>query len=55
MEIDLFSLIVRRFAQMDKYTVPSPSELRWRHFLEPDFAVRAICSILADCGYGDKL
>lgn len=39
MDPDVFSLLVRRFAQLDASMVSGNGELSWRHFMEPDFAV----------------
>ena len=39
MDTYMFALIVRRFAQLDGSMSTENPELRWRHFLEPDFAV----------------
>ncbi|KAG2580083.1 hypothetical protein PVAP13_6NG254848 [Panicum virgatum] len=42
MDTDMFALIVRRFAQLDGSMSTGNPELRWRHFLEPDFAAFAL-------------
>lgn len=39
---DMFPIIVRRFAQLDANMITGNTEPRWRHFLEPDFAVSAL-------------
>ena len=39
MDPDVLALLVRRFGQLDGCMVTGNADLRWRHFLEPDFAV----------------
>jgi len=41
MDPDVFALLVRRFGQLDAAMASGNAAVRWRHFLEPDFAVRA--------------
>ena len=40
MDPDVFALLVRRFGQLDAAMASGNAAVRWRHFLEPDFAVR---------------
>jgi len=40
MDPDVFALLVRRFGQLDAAMGSGNAAVRWRHFLEPDFAVR---------------